>query len=144
MVLQATGLIFVSDYHAISYSLAAETALAKVPLVIEYAAEILDGGVRKIVIFAHHRDVIAQLAEGLSKFKPVTLTGATSPQARQESIDAFQDDLSVRLFIGNIQAAGTGITLTVVPVAYLRNFPGFPPNLVKPRTGFTGLALRIR
>ena len=42
-----------------------ETALAKVPLVIEYAAELLDGGVRKIVIFAHHRDVIARLADGL-------------------------------------------------------------------------------
>jgi SWI/SNF-related matrix-associated actin-dependent regulator of chromatin subfamily A-like protein 1 len=129
LVLQAAGLIFVSDYHAISYSLAAETALAKVPLVIEYAADILDGGVRKIVIFAHHRDVIAQLAEGLSKFKPVTLTGATSPQARQESIDAFQDDLSVRLFIGNIQAAGTGITLTVSSCCIFAELSWVPAEL---------------
>ena len=88
-----------------------ETALAKVPLVVEYAAELLDGGVRKIVIFAHHRDVVGRLVEGLVRFNPVILVGGMAPQVRQNSIDAFQDDSSVRVFIGNIQAAGTGITL---------------------------------
>ena len=88
-----------------------QTALAKVPLVVQYVAEVLDGGVRKIVIFAHHRDVIARLVEGLSRFNPVMLVGGMGPQARQDSIDAFQGDSSVRVFIGNIQAAGTGITL---------------------------------
>jgi SWI/SNF-related matrix-associated actin-dependent regulator 1 of chromatin subfamily A len=88
-----------------------ETALAKVPLVVQYAAELLDGGVRKIVIFAWHRDVIARLADGLKRFGPVILVGGMAPQVRQNSIDAFQDDSSVWVFIGNIQAAGTGITL---------------------------------
>ena len=63
------------------------------------------------MIFGHHRDVIARLAEGLSRFNPVILVGGMAPQARQNSIDAFQDDPSVRVFIGNIVAAGTGITL---------------------------------
>jgi SWI/SNF-related matrix-associated actin-dependent regulator 1 of chromatin subfamily A len=88
-----------------------ETALAKFPLVIEYATELLDGEVRKVAIFAHHRDVIAGLSGGLSRFRPAILIGGMGPQARQESIDAFQEDSSVRVFIGNIQAAGTGITL---------------------------------
>ena len=66
---------------------------------------------RKIVIFAHHRDVIARLVTGLSRFNPVILVGGMIPQARQNSIDAIQGDPSVRIFIGNIQAAGTGITL---------------------------------
>jgi SWI/SNF-related matrix-associated actin-dependent regulator 1 of chromatin subfamily A len=88
-----------------------ETALAKVPLVAQYATELLDGEVRKIVIFAHHRDVVARLQDGLKRFRPVILVGGIGPQARQDSIDAFQDDSSVRVFIGNIQAAGTGITL---------------------------------
>jgi SWI/SNF-related matrix-associated actin-dependent regulator 1 of chromatin subfamily A len=52
-----------------------QTALSKVPLVIEYVTEVLDGGVEKLVLFAHHRDVIAQLFKGLSRFKPVILTG---------------------------------------------------------------------
>ena len=50
-----------------------ETALAKVPLVVQYAAELLDGGVPKIVIFAHHRDVVGRLVEGLVRFNPVIL-----------------------------------------------------------------------
>jgi SWI/SNF-related matrix-associated actin-dependent regulator of chromatin subfamily A-like protein 1 len=89
-----------------------QTALSKVPLETEYVTEVLDGGVEKLVLFAHHRDVIAELEEALSKFKPVTLIGGTSPQDRQRAIDAFQTNPGVRLFIGNIQAAGTGITLT--------------------------------
>jgi SWI/SNF-related matrix-associated actin-dependent regulator of chromatin subfamily A-like protein 1 len=88
-----------------------QTALSKVPLVIEYVLEVFAGGVKKLVLFAHHRDVIAQLAKGLSRFNPVVLVGGTLPQDRQRAIDAFQNDSSVRLFIGNIQAAGTGITL---------------------------------
>ena len=87
------------------------TALAKVPLVVKYVTEVLEGGVQKIVVFAHHRDVIAQLVEGLSSYQPVTVIGGMGPQERQDSIDAFQDEPLVRVFIGNIQAAGTGITL---------------------------------
>jgi SWI/SNF-related matrix-associated actin-dependent regulator 1 of chromatin subfamily A len=89
-----------------------QTALAKVPLVVDYVNEVLEGGAAKLVIFGHHRDVIMGLAASLSRFHPVTLTGETSPKGRQDAIDAFQTDPQVRLFIGNIQAAGTGITLT--------------------------------
>ena len=89
-----------------------ETALAKVPLILQYLEELLDGGVEKVVVFGHHRDVIARLSEGLSKHRPVILNGGMTPKQRQDSIDRFQSDSSVRVFIGNIVAAGTGITLT--------------------------------
>jgi SWI/SNF-related matrix-associated actin-dependent regulator of chromatin subfamily A-like protein 1 len=88
-----------------------QTALAKVPLIVQYVTEVLEGGVQKIVVFAHHRDVIAHLVDGLSSYHPVMLVGGMGPQERQDSIDAFQKDPSVRVFIGNIQAAGNGITL---------------------------------
>lgn len=88
-----------------------ETALAKLPLVIDYIREMLEGGVPKIVAFAHHRDVIGHLRGGLIQFNPVILIGEMGPKERQASIDAFHNDSSVRVFLGNIQAAGTGITL---------------------------------
>ena len=40
-----------------------ETALTKLPLVIDYVREMLEGGIEKITIFAHHRDVIGHLRE---------------------------------------------------------------------------------
>jgi SWI/SNF-related matrix-associated actin-dependent regulator of chromatin subfamily A-like protein 1 len=88
-----------------------QTALVKVPLIVQYVTKVLEGGVQKVVVFAHHRDVIAQLVEGLSSYHPVMLVGGMGPQERQDSIDAFQNDSAVRVFIGNIQAAGNGITL---------------------------------
>jgi SWI/SNF-related matrix-associated actin-dependent regulator of chromatin subfamily A-like protein 1 len=45
-----------------------QTAFAKVPLIVQYVTEVLEGGVQKIVVFAHHRDVIAQLVGGLSEY----------------------------------------------------------------------------
>jgi SWI/SNF-related matrix-associated actin-dependent regulator of chromatin subfamily A-like protein 1 len=88
-----------------------ETALAKVPLVVQYIRELVEGGAGKIVVFAHHRDVIAYLRSELNRFNPVILIGGMGPQERQGAIDAFMTDPKTGIFIGNIQAAGIGITL---------------------------------
>ncbi len=42
----------------------------------------------------------------------VMIIGDTPNNKRQEAVDAFQNREDVRLFVGNIQAAGVGITLT--------------------------------
>lgn len=87
-----------------------QTALAKVPAVIEHIKEVLDG-TDKLVVFAHHRDVVAGIAEAFPG-QCVTLTGESSMNARQAAVDAFQNDFNVKVFVGNIRAAGVGITLT--------------------------------
>ena len=89
------------------------TALAKLPRVIELVKGMLDDGeIEKIIVFAHHLDVIHGLKEGLKDFHPVSLSGEDSIEARQAAVDAFQNDPSVKVFIGGIRAAGVGITLT--------------------------------
>jgi SNF2 family DNA or RNA helicase len=67
---------------------------------------------QKIVIFAIHRDVIEGLRRELKDFDCVTLYGKTPPERRQRNIDRFKKKKSCRVFIGNIHAAGTNLTLT--------------------------------
>lgn len=67
----------------------------------------------KLVIFAHHVAAIEALEQALSPCHPVVVRGGISGRARQDAIDKFQrPDSTTRVFIGQIQAAGTGITLT--------------------------------
>jgi SWI/SNF-related matrix-associated actin-dependent regulator 1 of chromatin subfamily A len=66
----------------------------------------------KLVVFAYHRDVISQLAEKLRHYGVVVITGDTDQKERQSSVEAFQKFPRIRLFIGQFQAAGDGITLT--------------------------------
>jgi SWI/SNF-related matrix-associated actin-dependent regulator 1 of chromatin subfamily A len=85
-----------------------ETAIAKVPYVLEH---LQNAGEHKVVIFAHHREVIRLMWEALGD-RAVVLTGETSMKNRNEAVRAFQEDAGVKYFIGSIQAAGVGLTLT--------------------------------
>lgn len=84
---------------------------------VKAAAELIDlelelKAYEKVVIFAIHADVISYLRDYLRKHKPVTLYGKTPPEKRQANIDKFQKTKHCKVFIGNIQACGTAITLT--------------------------------
>ena len=82
------------------------------PVAAIVAAELESGAVPKVVLFAHHKAVIEKLVEGLVRFNPVRVWGASNDQQRQAAIDAFQNDPSVRVFIGQITACSTAVTLT--------------------------------
>lgn len=103
-----------------------EQGLAKVPQVAAFVKNALLES-PKIVLFAHHRDVISQLATELAEYNPVITTGETHVADRGAAVRKFQNDPSVRLFIGSIGAAGVGITLTAashVVFAELDPVPG--------------------
>lgn len=63
----------------------------------------------KLVIFAYHHSVIERLKNELQNFGAVVLTGSTSLVDRQRAVDSFQTNTTIRVFIGQIQAAGEGI-----------------------------------
>ncbi len=87
-----------------------ETAVAKIPYVIEHLKEAVEAS-GKVVLFAHHLDVIQAIAAEFGS-AAVTLTGQTNVNDRQAAVDRFQNDPTCTLFVGNILAAGVGITLT--------------------------------
>lgn len=87
--------------------------LAKVPQYLERVYEELrTGEIDKLVVFAYNKQVIEFVHDGLSDFGAVTLYGETPAVKRQRRIDKFQTDPKCRVFIGQLQAAGTAITLT--------------------------------
>lgn len=89
------------------------TGLRKVAPVAEMlAAELEAGAYDKVVIFATHKAVVEGLREKLARFDAVTLFGGTDPDRRETNIKRFQNNPRCRVFIGNVQAAGVGITLT--------------------------------
>lgn len=89
------------------------TGVAKAaPIAAQIAGELADDAYNKIVIFAYHTDAIQTLYDRLKEFNPVVVAGGMGTAERQASIDTFQNDPNVRVFIGQITACSTAITLT--------------------------------
>jgi SWI/SNF-related matrix-associated actin-dependent regulator of chromatin subfamily A-like protein 1 len=76
---------------------------------IEYFLE--NNPERSLVVFAHHRDVLSGLAELLHKHQPLLVHGGTSLGQRVTAVQEFQAKKR-RLWLGQMQASGTAITLT--------------------------------
>lgn len=85
---------------------------AKCNLASEFIEDILETTEESVLVFAHHVSVIQELKECLKRFDPIVVTGDVMPKNRQALVDQFQKDFFRRVFIGNIQAAGIGFTLT--------------------------------
>jgi SWI/SNF-related matrix-associated actin-dependent regulator 1 of chromatin subfamily A len=106
------------------------TALAKTPYIAEHVRDACeDDPQHKIVIMAHHHDVIDKLARDLSDLGVVTLTGETQHRDRDQAVQRFQNDPNVRIFIGSIQAAGVGITLTASSHVVFAELDWVPGNI---------------
>lgn len=105
-----------------------EQGLDKVRFIGAHVQRLLtEDRIPKVIVFAHHRDVIDELFMDLTEYEPVMLTGDSTEVERAEAVDAFQNDERCRVFIGSIAAAGVGLTLTAashVVFAELDPVPG--------------------
>jgi len=93
-------------------------AKGKIHESINWIKDFLHSG-EKLVVFATHREVIDKLFKAFGRVA-VKIDGSVPVDRRQEIVEQFQTDPKIRLFIGNIQAAGVGLTLTAASnVAFL-------------------------
>lgn len=87
---------------------------AKAPALVELVDEELNNGLDKVVIFGEHRKALEILRTGLSRrgHRVVHIDGSTGERDRVRAVEEFQRNPDVRVFVGNLIAAGTGLTLT--------------------------------
>lgn len=91
----------------------------KAAAVVAYAQQFLeDAPDEKLVLLAHHRDVLEILRAGLQAFGVAYIDGSTAPTARTQAIDTFQHG-AARVFLGQTIACQTGITLSAARTCLL-------------------------
>lgn len=86
------------------------TGMAKIRAVTAFTLDLLQT-VEKVVVFTWHRDVLAALHarftnEGVGA---VTYQGGMGDENKRKAVETFVRDPNIRVFIGQMQAAGTGI-----------------------------------
>ncbi len=100
-------------------------ATEKIKQTIELCENILEQG-KKVIIFTNFTQDLQTIYQHFGK-KAVYLDGSCSKIHRQNAVDEFQTNEKVSVFVGNLKAAGVGITLTAAE-AVIMNDLSFVPS----------------
>jgi hypothetical protein len=99
-------------------------AMEMVPNTIKHCENIIEQG-NSVVIFTNFTDELHKLADYFGD-KCVIHYGEMSNSDKQISVDRFQMDDSVNVFIGNIRSAGVALTLTKATYVIFNSFSWVP------------------
>jgi len=98
----------------------------KIQTTIEVAENIIEQG-KKVIIFSNFTEPLQKIHEHFKK-QSVYLDGSTSKPARQKAVDDFQENDKIKVFCGNIKAAGVGITLTAAEAVIMNDLSFLPSD----------------
>lgn len=98
----------------------------KIAQTIEIAENIIEQD-KKVIIFCNFTDSLNKITEHFGK-TAVKLDGSMSKAERQYSVDQFQENPKVKVFVGNIKAAGVGITLTAAEAVVMNDLSFLPSD----------------
>jgi SNF2 family DNA or RNA helicase len=87
---------------------------AKAPAAAQLIADELEQTDGKRVVMGIHRSALQTVYDELDRrgFGPVLIVGDTPERQRVAAVERFQTDPTCRVFVGNLIAAGAGLTLT--------------------------------
>jgi SWI/SNF-related matrix-associated actin-dependent regulator 1 of chromatin subfamily A len=98
----------------------------KIPYTCELIDKCLEQG-KKVIVLTNFTMTLDMLHDKYKK-NSVTLDGRMSKDKRQDSVDRFQNEDKIKVFIGNIKAAGVGITLTAAEVVIMNDLSFVPAD----------------
>jgi SWI/SNF-related matrix-associated actin-dependent regulator 1 of chromatin subfamily A len=82
--------------------------IALAPQIAEYINMCIDGGEEKLVVFAYHHEVLDMLQHAWERHGVLRVDGGTSATKKMRSVELFQKEQKHQIFLGQIQACGTG------------------------------------
>jgi SWI/SNF-related matrix-associated actin-dependent regulator 1 of chromatin subfamily A len=97
----------------------------KIKHTIEISENILEQD-KKVIIFTNFTATLQNFVNHFGK-KCVYIDGSCNQNKRQNAVDEFQNNDKIKVFIGNLKAAGAGITLTAAE-AVIMNDLSFVPS----------------
>jgi len=97
-----------------------------IPRTIDLAKKCIELN-HKIVIFCAYDNEIDKFREAFGDMC-VYHNGKLTEKKKNEAVEKFQNDDSVKVFVGNIISAGVGLTLTAATVAIFNNFSFVPAD----------------
>lgn len=109
------------------HSLNIITSMAKIPGIIEIANSIMDEG-RKVVIFSSYKEPLNTLEKQFAG-SCVKIDGSVSSFDRDRLVQLFIEDPNIKVFLGNMVAAGVGINLVNASDVVFVNYPLVPSEL---------------
>jgi SWI/SNF-related matrix-associated actin-dependent regulator 1 of chromatin subfamily A len=96
----------------------------KVKQTIEFVENIIEQG-KKVIIFTNFTDTLQLIHNHFGK-ESVYLDGSCNKVQRQFAVDQFQDNEKIKVFVGNLKAAGVGLTLTSAEVVIMNDLSFVP------------------
>jgi SWI/SNF-related matrix-associated actin-dependent regulator 1 of chromatin subfamily A len=98
----------------------------KIKYTIELAENIIEQG-KKVIIFTNFTDTLRKIHEHFGK-QSVYLDGSCTKPQRQYAVDQFQENDKIKVFVGNLKAAGVGITLTAGEACIMNDLSFVPSD----------------
>jgi len=99
-------------------------AMEAIPYTIEMVENAIEMG-RKVIIFTTFTEELDTLCEHFGKLA-VKHNGPMTQAQKQKSVDSFQQNDKIKVFIGNVKSAGVAITLTEATVVVFNSFDWVP------------------
>jgi SWI/SNF-related matrix-associated actin-dependent regulator 1 of chromatin subfamily A len=98
----------------------------KISQTIEIAENIIEQD-KKVIIFCNFTESLNRIVEHFGK-TAVKVDGSMNKNERQYSVDQFQENPKIKVFVGNIKAAGVGLTLTSAEAVIMNDLSFLPSD----------------
>ena len=100
-------------------------ARLKARAAVKWIREHMSDG-RKVIVFCTHKSMLDVMVRRVAPGQAVYIDGSVPSGKRHGIVEQFQTDPDTKVFVGNVQSSGAGITLTAAKSTIMAELPWTP------------------